>query len=315
MSHPVRDKDYSFSRELDWNLLKTFSEIARAGTLTDAALNLGRKQPSVSQALRRLECTLGVQLCRRTSRRMELTKEGEIVLELCAGMVSSLEDIPARLADASSMTSTHIRLLLISNLVYPPIDAAIGAFARRQANAEIDVDVAPWRQIQDMILRGDGDVGIAPTRAFHEDLEYHLLFNEINRPFCGRGHPLYGRHFEAPGELASHAFVLTESDEPEELHDFRFAHGLGVRVAGRSERLEEAKRLTKLGVGICFLPDGFAAAERADGALWPLLPNLNEPAIPIYAIAAQDAADVCKRFLEYIVRTSQERRGDLTPRG
>lgn len=307
----MNDKDYSFSRNLDWNLLKTFNEITRAGTLTDAAFNLGRKQPGVSQALRRLETSLGVRLCRRTSRRLQLTGEGEVISEVCTRMASDIEQLPIHLADATSMTSAHIRLLMISNLVYPPIDAAIGAFAKRKGGTEIDVEVAPCRLIQDMLLRGEGNVGIAPTRTFHEDFEYHLLFHEVNRPFCGRGHPLYGKHFESPDDVAGYPFVLTESDEPEELHDFRFAHGLGVQVAGRSERLEEAKRLTKLGVGICFLPDGYAAADRDNGALWPLLPDIDEPAIPIYAIAPRGADEVHQGFVRQIVRTSQERRSKL----
>ena len=307
----MSEHDRGFSRDLDWNLLKALNEIARAGTITDAALELGRKQPSVSQALRRLETALGVRLCNRTSRRLELTGEGEVVAEICSRMAAEIEDLPARLADTTSMTSAHIRLLMISNLVYPPIDAAIGAFARRHGDTEIDVEVAPWRMIQDMVLRGEGDIGIAPTRSFHEDLQYHRLFREINRPFCGRGHPLYGKNFDSPAHIAGYPFILTESDEPEELHDFRLAHGLGTHVAGRAERLEEATRLTRLGVGICFLPEGFAAADRADGALWPLLPDIHEPAIPIYAIAPRDPNEVCQSFLRHIVRTTQERRSDL----
>lgn len=303
--------DYNFSREFDWNLLKTLNEIARTGTLTNAAFNLGRKQPSVSQALQRLESALGVRLCRRTSRRLEFTPEGKVVAELCSLMASDIDSLPARLADTTSMTTLHIRLLMISNLVYPPMDAGISSFAQEHGNAEIDVNIAPWRLIQDMILRGEGDVGIAPTRTFHKDLEYHLLFHEINRPYCGRGHPLYGQYFERPEQLADHPFILTESDEPEELHDFRVAHGLGSHVAGRSEHLEEAKRLAKLGVGICFLPSGFAASDCAEGALWALLPDIDEPAIPIYAIAARDMEKACRRFLHCIVNTSQERRSEI----
>lgn len=302
----MSDSEHDFSRELDWNLLKTFSEIAAAGSMTQAAFNLRRKQPSVSQALQRLESTLGVRLFRRTSRRLELTREGEALLELCNRIVNCIDSVPKQIADTSSMISSHVRLLMISNLIYPAIDAAIGSFSRQYPETEIDINVAPWRVIQEMILRDEGDVGITPTRSFHEGLEYHFLFHEVNRPFCGRGHPLYGKLLNSPEELAQYAFVLTESDEPQELHDFRLTHGLGTFVAGRSERLGEAKRLTKLGVGLCFLPEGFAAAERADGALWAPLPHLQLPTIPIYAVAEAHNNTICRRFLEYIIETGQE---------
>lgn len=297
--------DQRFSRDLDWNLLKTFYEIARAGAITDAALRLNRKQPSVSQALRRLEMALGIKLCRRTARRLELTNEGSVVAETGRYVAESVEDLPRRLADASSSTHFHVRLLLISNLVCPVIDAAIAAFNRRYMDAEIDIEVAPWSELQDMLLREEGDVAVAPSRAFHEDISYYLLFHEVNRAFCGRDHPLYGKHFDSPDKLSGYGFILTESDEPDELREFRLSHGLGVHVSGRCERLEEAKRLTKLGLGICFLPEELAARERAEGLLWPLLPDANEPAIPVYVMARSGGGEAPERFLEYLVDTER----------
>ncbi|WP_161958771.1 LysR family transcriptional regulator [Ferruginivarius sediminum] len=304
-------KDRDFARNLDWNLLKILREVAETGTISQAAVELGRKQPAVSLALQRLEAALGTKLFERGGRRLVMTNEGEVLAALCREISQTVEDMPSRLADTVSMTSVHLRLLVISNLVYPGLDAAVATFHQQHSRAEIDIDVAPWRTIQDAILREVADVGIAPSRSFHTDLQYRPLFDEVNRPFCGRGHPLYGRRPRSVEELADYAFVLTEADEPEELQKFRAKYGLGRYVAGRSERLEEAKRLTKLGIGICFLPEGLAAAETADGSLWSLLPDSAGPAIPIYAIAARKAEAPCQRFVNYLAASSRASQGQV----
>jgi DNA-binding transcriptional LysR family regulator len=72
-----------FLRNLDWNLLHTFHVIVQSGNLTRAAQKLGRKQPAVSLALRRLEGHLGAALCTRASNRFELTPEGMVVAHAC----------------------------------------------------------------------------------------------------------------------------------------------------------------------------------------------------------------------------------------
>ena len=50
------------------------------------------------------------------------------------------------------------------------------------------------------------------------------------------------------------------------------------------EHLDEAKRLTSLGIGICFLPEAFAAPDVAEGRLWPLLAAAEQPSMPIFVI-------------------------------
>ena len=78
-------RNLQFARNLDWNLLKFFHEIAEARSVTGAAQELNRKQPALSLALRRLEERLGVTLCQRGPTGFELTDEGRILAEACRG--------------------------------------------------------------------------------------------------------------------------------------------------------------------------------------------------------------------------------------
>ena len=53
--------------DLNWNLLRMFYMIAKEESITKAAKRLGLSQPSVSNALQKLEAQLGCQLVFRDS--------------------------------------------------------------------------------------------------------------------------------------------------------------------------------------------------------------------------------------------------------
>lgn len=58
-------------------LLTTFSEVARLGSMRDAAKRLNVSQPAITQALRELEDHIGVQLLDRSKRPARLTEDGQ----------------------------------------------------------------------------------------------------------------------------------------------------------------------------------------------------------------------------------------------
>lgn len=291
-----------FVASLDWNLLKTFHEIVEAGGVTEAARRTSRTQPAVSMALRRLEEHVGARLCRRGPAGFEVTREGEILAELCAQMFETVRDVSRRLSDEAARLRGRVRIQLISNLGDPSIDRAIEAFHQAHPDVEIFVSVATWDVIRRGVLRNEVEIGIAPAHHRDPQLRYQLLFREIYRPYCGRQYPLFGRTVTDPSDLAAEALILTGADEPDELTRFRARHHIGRRVAGLSEHLEEAKRLAMLGVGICFLPESLVAPEVAEGKLHPVLARGQDPSSSIYVITnpsapAHQASEVLRHYL------------------
>jgi DNA-binding transcriptional LysR family regulator len=296
-----------FARNLDWNLLRTFHEIVRADGVSEAARRTNRGQPAISMALRRLEEHTETILCRRGPGGFELTADGRLLADICEKMFGTASQIPNALDDAAVDVRGRVRIQLISNLVDESIDAAIGAFHHDHPGVEIFVSVATWDVIQRSVMRNEVEIGIAPVSLRTPGLHYEVLFQEIYRPYCGRSHPLYGATVDKPADLAEHAFILTGADEPEQQTRFRLRYGLGRHVAGLSEHLEEARRLTVLGVGLCFLPVAFVARDVADGKLHPVLQPGNDPQSNIFVISNPNAPAHHARTLalDYLRRHQQ----------
>ena len=73
--------------------LKIFVTVIDSGTLSAAAVHLGQTTSGVSRALSRLEDKLATSLLTRTTRRMELTDEGQLLLDKARAILASMEDV------------------------------------------------------------------------------------------------------------------------------------------------------------------------------------------------------------------------------
>jgi DNA-binding transcriptional LysR family regulator len=274
----------SFPRHLDWNLLKTFHEITKSGGISRASRALGRKQPALSLALKRLESQLGVKLCERGPGGFALTDEGILVADTCSTLNGLVQQLPKKVANVSEEVAGRVSIQVVSCLVCDQLDAAISRFHGSHPKAEIIIDIRTWESVAGALLRDEIDIGVAPASALRTDLKYDFLFEEVHRPYVGTGHHLFGRTFDDPSALAGEAFILTGADEPDALTEFRTRHGLGRVVAGLSEHLDAAKRLTLLSVGICFLPEGFAEPDVKSGRLWPIIQETGRLSTSVFII-------------------------------
>ena len=90
--------------------IEYFAVIAEHGHLGRAAGVLGLSQPALSKSLRRLEQALQVKLVKRTSRGIELTSEGSVLLLRVRDLRLSLQSLGQEIADVSEGRVGHLRV-------------------------------------------------------------------------------------------------------------------------------------------------------------------------------------------------------------
>ena len=303
--------DRDFARNVDWNLLKVFLEIVRAGGISAAARTLARQQPSISAALKRLEDHLGARLFDRSTSGIRITPAGKALQALCEDMFEHVRMAQHQVAQATKRVGGMVRIQLISSIVCTELDDAIASFHRRHPDIAMELRVSPWRGVLEALESGEVEVGIGYEGGASRELVYEPMFVETQQLFCSRSHPLYGRKVGRIEDLRRDGFVLTGADEPESVTRLRSRHGLGNERAGQAEDIHEALRLITLGVGIGFLPTGAADTMVTAGRLWPLLPAELQPSYEIFLISRADPSrdTATQLFLDEIRR----RLGARTP--
>src|SRR6187402_352072 len=100
---------------MEWDGLRCFLAVARAGSATQAAKRLGVDQTTVSRRLAALEAELGGVLFYRTSGRYQLTDLGRTAFAQAEVMERAALSVLAR-SQAGSTPSGRVRLALLDEI-------------------------------------------------------------------------------------------------------------------------------------------------------------------------------------------------------
>ena len=92
------------------NDLQAFVHVAREGSFTKAAAQLGVSQSALSHAMRGLEQRLGVRLLTRTTRSVSTTEAGARLLDTLGPRLAEIEDGLAALAEYRERPAGTIRI-------------------------------------------------------------------------------------------------------------------------------------------------------------------------------------------------------------
>ena len=294
----------NFAAQVDWNLLRLFVDIVKAGGIGAAARRLNRQQPTISAALKRLEDHAGARLLNRGATGIELTTAGRALFLLCEDMFEAARMAPHQIAQAVKQVEGLARIQVVSSIISPEFDEAIASLHRRHPSIRIEIRVSPWREVLDALERGEAELGVGYDSGVRSTLTYEPLFVETQQLYCSRSHPLFGCKISKISDLREEGFVLTGADEVETITRLRQRYRLGAVVNGLAEDIHEAMRLISLNIGIGFLPVMAAGEAVRRGRLWPLLPDDTAPSYEMYLLArltpSRDTA--AQLFLDEMIR-------------
>ncbi len=282
------------TRELDWNLLRSFVVVAQSRSITDAAQRLRLTQPSVSNALKRLEDRVGKRLIDRAPGRFALTPAGELLYREAVEIHGAIYRLSTLMRDMTDEVRGHVRLAMASHVVCPLFDRVLAEFHADHPRATLSISVERSVDALAAVAARSATAAICLVHRRDPGLEYLRLYREFFGLFCGPPHPLFGRRGLTQADLAGHSAVSFETDR---LHDalrsvtmLRAESDLNEQIIGTSSHLEEVRRMVIAGLGIGPLPLHVVARDVSDGLLWRLPPYEAPPAIDVHLVWNPKAA-------------------------
>lgn len=122
--------------------LAHFSAIAAAGSLTAAARELNLSTAAVSKRLSALERRLGVTLVRRTTRRMNLTPEGELYLQNARRILADLQDLDQLVSGDRGTPSGLLRVNATLGFGRSRVAPVLSRFVRKYPRVEVQLQLS-----------------------------------------------------------------------------------------------------------------------------------------------------------------------------
>lgn len=192
---------------LDVRSAEYFLALAEEGHFTRSAARLHIAQSSLSAAVRRLEAQLGVELFRRTSRRVVLTPAGEALVPYAKQLlVDSAEAVGA--VRAAAKIASQSLVVGVTRSAQPVALAFISALWERQPDVHIDLCLDFAAGLERRLLDGEIDVAVSLCPARNSALRCERMADLPS--FCAvhHQHRLATRDSVGMDELKDETFVL-----------------------------------------------------------------------------------------------------------
>jgi DNA-binding transcriptional LysR family regulator len=289
----MRSPRRRFVWEIDWNLLRTFTVIVEEKSLTAAGNRLSLKQPTISNALRRLEEHMACRLIERSSNHFRTTPAGARLYAECRTMFNIVNGLPDLVKDDPDMVTGHVEMAFASHIECPFLDRFLADFHKTFPRVSFSTTVSASQTVIDNVLSGEACLGICLAHEKHPELDYAVLYREHFGFFCAQGHPLFGTRGTETADLAALDYVSFKTDHLggalAPIARLRQRENFSGQVLGLFTNLEEVKRLIKVGFGFGPLPIHVVAADIEARRLWQLPPYENPPAADVYLVTRRFA--------------------------
>ena len=269
---------------MDLNAALILVRIVDKGSFTAAARELGMTKATVSRRIAELEQRLGVRLLYRSTRQLTLTEAGEQYYLRCSKAVEELTQAELMLSASQQEVTGTLKLAVPIETGQLVVGRLVANFLQAYPGLQVELEltnrvVDPINEGLDAIVRiGDmSDSNLAARRLWSSDRvlcaspAYLARSPAIVRP---EDLLLHERVAVSSGLLASHWCFAADGREVLVDPPSRF----------RVNNITCAREAAKAGLGIVSLPAMLCQEDLASGELISLLPQWQQPRVPIYLL-------------------------------
>lgn len=292
---------------MNWDKLRIFHAVAKAGSFTRAGESLNLSQSAVSRHIAALEEQLSVSLFHRHARGLIMTEQGEILFHSARNIFEELEGIRTTLADTKGRPKGDLTVTTTVGFGSTWLTPRIRRFLDSYPDIQLSI-ICDDREL-DLSMR-EADIAIRMTEPKQPDLIKKRLFTVHTHIYASKKY--LERHGEPTtlDELYKHPIITYGNNAPPWMRNVNWLRNVGsIRRANRPTRLQVNNIYGLLlavesGLAIASLPD-YMIADSND--LHRILPHVNGPSFDTFFVYPEELRNtkrivVFREFLEEEIR-------------
>ncbi|KQT16221.1 LysR family transcriptional regulator [Methylobacterium sp. Leaf399] len=262
------------------NDLSAFVAVARAGSFTKAAAQIGVSQPALSQTVRALEARLGIRLLARTTRSVSATEAGQRLLKAVGPRFDEIEAGLVDLAEIRGKPAGTIRITAdehaAQTILWPALRRVL------PDHPEIKVETIVDHGLTDIVAEGI-DAGVRLGGTVAKDMAAVRISPDMRMAAVAAPSYLADRPIpRRPEELTDHSCITLRQPTHGGLYAWEFEKGgRNVRVWMEGQLVFNTVSLIQEaalgGFGIAYLSQDQVQACLDDGRLVRVLDDWCPP--------------------------------------
>ena len=247
--------------------LRYFVMVAEERHFHRAAERLHIAQPPLSQQIKKLEQELHTPLFVRTTRSVELTDAGRVLLVEARRVLAAASRATSAVRHAASGELGTVRIGFVSSAALNLVPRILLAVQRRWQRLDLQLVEATTEEQLESLRDGRLDIGIARELrdADDGDLTVATLFEEPLVVAVHETHRLAGRGQVALAELHNEAYIMFPREHASRLFDHvnQLCAAAGFRPTVSHEALQfpTILGLSAANTGIAIVPDAMRALQ------------------------------------------------------
>ena len=244
--------------DINYELYKVFYQVAKSLSFSDAAETLFISQSAVSQSIKTLERRLNQTLFIRSTKRVALTKEGELLLKHIEPAINLMSRGENQLC-ADPKSGVQLRIGASDTICRYYLVPFLNNFHKKYPNIHIKVTNGTSLQCAKLLERNEVDVIVtnSPNSALNNMMqiipvkEFRDIFIANKEAFPLTDHPITLQ------ELQQNPILMLDKRSTTSifLHNLFLENSLDLVPAIELSSNDLLIDLAKIGLGIAFIPD------------------------------------------------------------
>jgi DNA-binding transcriptional LysR family regulator len=260
--------------DIELRHLRMFVTVATELHFGRAAQVLHVSQPAVSQQVRALEKSLGVELFARTSRLVELTPAGMVLLDAAPRVLFEADRATDRVRQAGAGAVGLLVVGSVGTALASIAPLVLRELRTRFPDLQIEISQMDTAAQLSALAAGRIDVGLVRSAATGPSISTERLVEDRLVVALPEDHRLAADEAIDVADLAGDPFVLWPRALGEEFFDivtgFCREHGFSPRVVAEGNDIETQLGLVAAGMGVSLQPAFYANLRRVGVAFRPL---------------------------------------------
>lgn len=243
-------------RGFDLRQLECFCAVARAGSFTKAAADLGIAQPSLSEQITKLEHSLGAALFERLNRRTELTPLGEAILGKAQALLEDAAALRDHFDSAREGVRGPLRVGAIPTILPYFLAPRLREFTERFPDIDLHVREGTTAELVEQVLEGVIDVAVLSLPVEAAGLVMKELFRDPLYLAVPDSHPLATAAKVQLRKLSSERLLILKDGHCLRDETLAFCDRARARFAGQFEadQFLTIFELIRAGFGVSIVP-------------------------------------------------------------
>lgn len=232
--------------------IEIFRAVVNAGSTIKAANMLGISQPAVSQAIRKLEDSSGLQLFVRARGRLVPTQEATALMVDVDKFYMGFEAIEHRIKSLRQYGIGRLVVAAHPALGNSFVPRALAAFEPGKKDIQVSLKILSSREVHQEVAAGQCDFGLMADEMPVAGLEHSPFVDTMGYVVMHASHPLAKRKIIHPADLADVDFIALnpEDSSRHRLEESMAAAGVTLKVRIETPYAHTICELALLGQGV-----------------------------------------------------------------